>query len=157
MRALHTTSLLTHPQLYLQRDRPTLLVSFGRSGSSPESVAAVQLVRDSVDETRFLDITCNAEGELARLGRDRVDTCTLLMPPASCDRAFAMTSSLSCMTLAALMVFDAAPWPQRLQRLRDLSALGEQALSQWDADVRALAEQPYARVIYCLLYTSRCV
>ena len=68
VRALHTTSLLTHPQLYLQRDRPTLLVSFGRSGSSPESVAAVQLVRDSVDETRFLDITCNAEGELARLG-----------------------------------------------------------------------------------------
>ena len=148
VRALHTTSLLTHPQLYLQRDQPTLLVSFGRSGSSPESVAAVQLVRDSVDETRFLDITCNAEGELARLGRGRVDTCTVLMPPASCDRAFAMTSSLSCMTLAALTVFDAAPWPQRLQRLRNLPALGEQALSRWDADVRALAEQPYARVIY---------
>ena len=31
-RAIHTTSLLTHPQLYLQRERPTLLVSFGRSG-----------------------------------------------------------------------------------------------------------------------------
>ena len=70
------------------------------------------------------------------------------MPPASCDRAFAMTSSLTCLTLAALTVFDAAPWPQRLQRLRNLSALGEQALSRWDADVRALAEQPYARVIY---------
>ncbi len=40
VRVVHTTSLLTHPALYLQRDRPTLLVSFGRSGSSPESVAA---------------------------------------------------------------------------------------------------------------------
>ena len=43
VRAVHTTSLLTHPSSYLTRDRPTLLVSFGRSGSSPESVAAVDL------------------------------------------------------------------------------------------------------------------
>ena len=148
VRALHTTSLLTHPQLYLQRDRPTLLVSFGRSGSSPESVAAVELVRSAVDEARFLDITCNAEGELARLGRGRPNTHTLLMPPASCDRAFAMTSSLTCMTLAALAVFDAAPWPRRLQRLRDLATSAELALSQWDAGVNALAQQPHARVIY---------
>jgi len=42
VRVVHTTSLLTHPALYLQRERPTLLVSFGRSGSSPESVAAVE-------------------------------------------------------------------------------------------------------------------
>ncbi|MFB5206082.1 hypothetical protein ABGA94_09185, partial [Stenotrophomonas sp. 3diitr2024] len=39
---------------YLQRDRPTLLVSFGRSGSSPESVAAVERVRSDVDDARFL-------------------------------------------------------------------------------------------------------
>ncbi len=70
VRAIHTTSLLTHPGLYLQRDRPTLLVSFARSGSSPESVAAVDLARASVAEARFLDITCNPEGELARRGRD---------------------------------------------------------------------------------------
>ena len=148
VRALHTTSLLTHPSLYLQRDRPTLLVSFARSGSSPESMAAVELVRDCVEHARFLDITCNGEGELARRGRDRADTLTLLMPPASCDRAFAMTSSLSCMLLAALAVFDAAPWPQRLQRLHVLAAHAQRALTEWDADVTALAQQPYRRVIY---------
>ncbi|MCQ9372068.1 SIS domain-containing protein, partial [Corynebacterium sp. 35RC1] len=78
VRVVHTTSLLTHPALYLQRDRPTLLVSFGRSGSSPESVAAVDRVRSDVDDARFLDITCNADGELARRGAGRADTCTLL-------------------------------------------------------------------------------
>ena len=148
VRAVHTTSLLTHPTTYLQRDRPTLLVSFGRSGSSPESVAAVELVRECVDETRFLDITCNAEGELARRGKDRADTCTLLMPPASCDRAFAMTSSLTCMSLAALAVFDRAPWPQRLQHLRSVAALGRDALVQWEAAVARLAGDASARVIY---------
>lgn len=148
VRALHTTSLLTHPSLYLQRDRPTLLVSFARSGSSPESTAAVDLVRERVADARFLDITCNGEGELARRGRDRADTLTLLMPPLSCDRAFAMTSSLSCMQLAALVVFDTAPWPQRLQRLRDLAAHLRDALDDWAAPVAALAQSPYTRVIY---------
>lgn len=148
VRAVHTTSLLTHPSLYLQRDRPTLLVSFGRSGSSPESVAAVERVRGAVDETRFLDITCNADGELARRGRDRADTCTLLMPLASCDRAFAMTSSLTCMLLAALAVFDAAPWAQRLQRLHNVATLGREALAQWETAVARLAEGGHSRVIY---------
>lgn len=148
VRAAHTTSLLTHPALYLQRERPTLLVSFGRSGSSPESVAAVELVRECVDEARFLDITCNADGELARRGKDRADTFTLLMPPASCDRAFAMTSSLSCMLLAALATFDAAPWPQRLERLRTLATLGREALAHWEPAVEALAASAHARVIY---------
>src|SRR5271156_1440390 len=37
--AIATTDLLSGPTQYLQRDVPTLLVSFGRSGSSPESVA----------------------------------------------------------------------------------------------------------------------
>ena len=148
VRAIHTTSLLTHPDDYLTRDRPTLLVSFGRSGSSPESIAAVDLVRATVATTRFLDITCNAEGELARRGRDRDDTCTLLMPVASCDRAFAMTSSLTCMLLAALATFDAAPWSQRLAQLRNVAVLGREALVQWEVAVAKLAEQPHARVIY---------
>lgn len=148
VRALHTTSLLTHPTLYLQRERPTLLVSFGRSGSSPESVAAVDLVREHVAQARFLDITCNSEGELARRGHERADTLTLLMPPASCDRAFAMTSSLSCMLLAALAVFDDSPWPQRLQRLRTLAVLGQQALTHWEDSVAAMADAPYKRLIY---------
>jgi len=148
VRAVHTTSLLTHPSLYLSPGHPTLLVSFARSGSSPESVAAVELVRERVPQARFLDITCNADGELARRGRERGDTLTLLMPPASCDRAFAMTSSLSCMMLAALSVFDASPWPQREQRLRTLAALGRQALDAWETPVRSLAQWPYSRVIY---------
>lgn len=148
VRAVHTTSLLTHPTLYLRSDRPTLLVSFGRSGSSPESVAAVELLRAEVEHARFLDITCNPEGELARRGAGREDTCTLLMPAASCDRAFAMTSSLSCMLLAALSVFDAAPWPQRSERLQRLAGLARAGLAQWDAATAALAQRPFDRVIY---------
>jgi len=146
IRAVHTTNLLTHPAHYLHADRPTLLVSFGRSGSSPESVAAVDLVRATVKDAQFVNITCNAEGELARRGAGMADTHTLLMPPASCDKGFAMTSSLSCMMLAALAVFDRTPDPAG--RLRTLAASARDALTQWAVPAAALAQQPFERVIY---------
>jgi len=147
VRAVHTTSLLTHPAHSLHQDRPTLLVSFGRSGSSPESVAAIDLVRARVPAARFVNITCNAEGELARRGRDMDDTYTLLMPAASCDKGFAMTSSLSCMLLAALVLFDPVP-PSAVQRLPVLAELARQALATWAGPAASMAQHPLQRVIY---------
>ncbi len=145
VRALSTTSLLTHPALYLERTAPTLVVSFARSGNSPESTAAVQLVRDMVPTARFLNITCNADGALALQGAGDGPTLNLMMPAASCDRGFAMTSSFTCMLLAALCVLDPDFQPERLETLANL---GEQALAAWSAPVAELAAQRVARVVY---------
>ena len=145
VRAVPTTSLLTHPELYLEAGAPTLLVSFARSGSSPESLAAVDLVRAVAADARFLNITCNAQGQLARQGADDSKVFNLLMPAASCDRGFAMTSSFTCMLLAALSVLGRDDFAQRLPQLAELA---EQALQQWAAPVAALAAQPVQRVVY---------
>jgi tagatose-6-phosphate ketose/aldose isomerase len=145
VRAVATTTLLTHPELYLEADAPTLLVSFARSGNSPESTAAVSLLRGLVPGARFLNITCNAAGELAQQGAHDAATCNLLMPAASCDRGFAMTSSFTCMMLAALSVLGREP---QLERLEQLAALAEQALQAWAAPLAALGAQPVSRVVY---------
>jgi tagatose-6-phosphate ketose/aldose isomerase len=145
VRAISTTTLLTHPALYLETAAPTLLVSFARSGNSPESMAAVQLVRDLVPGARFLNITCNEDGALAQQSKADANSFNLLMPAASCDRGFAMTSSFTCMLLAALSVLDPDFQPERLHTL---AALGDHALAQWAAPVAALAAQPVSRVIY---------
>jgi len=145
VRALATTTLLTHPELYLDANAPTLLVSFARSGDSPESLAAVELVRELVPGARLLNITCNAEGRLARESADDPNACNLLMPPASCDRGFAMTSSFTCMLLAALAVLgkenDAC-------RIAGLAQLAQAALQAWEAPVAALAATVPQRVVY---------
>ncbi len=145
VRAISTTSLLTHPELYLDADAPTLLVSFARSGNSPESTAAVQLVRDLVPNARFLNITCNAGGALARQGAEDEATFNLMMPAASCDRGFAMTSSFTCMLLAALCVLGRDP---HLERLSTLASLGDKALQAWSVPVAELGAQPVSRVVY---------
>lgn len=148
VRAIASTSLLTHPKLYLDPDRPTLLVSFARSGNSPESLAAVALVRRLVAVPRFLNITCNAGGDLARQNQGQADTLTLLMPEGSCDRGFAMTSSFSAMLLAALVVLGHGSWRARLQQIEPLAQRAETALRDWTPAIAALAQQPFERIVY---------
>ncbi|MBB4844461.1 tagatose-6-phosphate ketose/aldose isomerase [Paucibacter oligotrophus] len=148
VRAIATTSLLSHPRLYLRRERPTLLVSFARSGNSPESLAAVQLLREQVSGCGFLNITCNEQGALYREGREQADTLNLLMPVGSCDQGFAMTSSFSAMLLAALTVFASEPWPQREQRLLALAEQGEQVLQATAERLAGLALAERPRVVF---------
>jgi tagatose-6-phosphate ketose/aldose isomerase len=145
VRAIATTTLLTHPELYLEPGAPTLLVSFARSGDSPESLAAVQLVRDLVPDARLLNITCNPEGRLARDSAGDSGAFNLLMPAASCDRGFAMTSSFTCMLLAALAVLGK---DDGIERIATLAALAPQAMAAWEAPVAALAAAEAGRVVY---------
>ncbi|HEU4516451.1 MAG TPA: SIS domain-containing protein [Steroidobacteraceae bacterium] len=112
--AIATTELLSGPDLRLPSDGPVLLVSFARSGNSPESVAAVELAELLLPGRVFhLVITCNAEGALATRARRQSNARLLLMPDAAHDRGFAMTSSFSAMFLAGALAFalvgDEAP------------------------------------------------
>jgi tagatose-6-phosphate ketose/aldose isomerase len=104
--AIATTELLSGPQLRLPAEGPTLLVSFARSGNSPESVAAVELAEHFLlRRVGHLVITCNPEGALALRARGLGNACVLLMPEAAHDRGFAMTSSFSAMLLAGSLAF----------------------------------------------------
>lgn len=145
VRALATTTLLTHPELYLDTNAPLLLVSFARSGDSPESLAAAHLVRDLVPNARLLNITCNAEGKLAIQSGDYPLALNLLMPAASCDRGFAMTSSFSCMLLAALATLGK---DDDLARIAELADLAERAMAAWEPGLAAMAGTPAERVVY---------
>ena len=106
--AIATTDLVAGPAQYFQRAVPTLLVSFARSGNSPESLAAVELAEKFVDECHQLVITCNEGGALYRRTGTRRNGFAILLPEATHDRGFAMTSSFSSMLYAAYLVFAPA-------------------------------------------------
>ena len=77
--AVPTTDIVTHPEFALPSSAPAVLVSFARSGNSPESVAALEVVRQERPEVRHLIITCNAEGELARRAAELGDRAYALV------------------------------------------------------------------------------
>jgi len=142
--AIATTDLVSNPKLYLHSKRPTLLVSYGRSGNSPESVAAVDLAEQLLPDCHHLVITCNAAGKLATFSALHPNRCYLYaLPDATHDQSFAMTSSFSSMYLATLLSF--APEPQATHQLiQAASHLLEHDL----AAIRQQAETPCQRMVF---------
>ncbi len=102
-RAIGTTEIITHPDHYFVQPEPTLLISFARSGDSPESVAVVELARKYCDNLYELNITCNENGALAK-NANKDNSYTFLLPEETNDRSLAMTSSFSSMLLTGLLL-----------------------------------------------------
>lgn len=105
LRAVPSTDLVSRPQAYL-RDVKPLVVSFGRSGNSTESLGTLDALDALAPNAPRLHITCNRNGALAT--RPSAGPLkTIVLPEATHDAGFAMTSSFSTMLLSALTLFDA--------------------------------------------------
>ena len=141
-----TTDIVSAPRDFLNPDEPTVLVSFARSGNSPESLAAVQVAKQFVKNVKFLNITCAPEGKLAVESADDADALTLLIPRAN-DKGFAMTGSYSCMTLLSTLIFDASPIEQKRAWVAQIAKMGREVVSR-EAEVAAFLAGDFNRVTY---------
>ncbi|MGL4236515.1 SIS domain-containing protein [Tabrizicola sp.] len=117
-RAIPTTDIVARPHAYL-KGAPKLIVSFGRSGNSTESIGLLDALDALAPAWPRLTITCNAQSALATRPGAKVIT----LPEATHDQGFAMTSSFSTMLLTAAAIFDhslvPADTPARFARLAD--------------------------------------
>lgn len=145
--SIPTTDLVSNPQQYLDPSRPTLLVSYARSGNSPESVAAVTLVDQLISDSYHLFLTCNGEGELSRYAEAAGNAYCMLMPEGSNDQSFAMTSSFSCMLMATLTLLGGQLPSQWNEQIAATATLCEGKLLQWQPAIKALADMPYERLV----------
>ena len=140
--AVSATDLTADPLQHLSRDLPTLLVSFARSGDSPESLACIGLAGQLLSDCRHLVLTCNPDGALARYARDEPDALCLLMPDGTNDRGFAMTSSYTAMVVACLAIFT--PDDRQL----DVAARAAQRLvDRGSEEIAALARRDFDRLV----------
>ena len=141
--AIATTDIVARPHDHLDRTTPTLLVSFGRSGNSPESLATTDLADALIEEVWHLVVTCDPDGALSRGHAGRSRSLVVQMPERTNDTGFAMTSSLTSMLLACLVLLgptDAA----------DAQALARAAQYVLDrkAQIRNLAISKKQRFVY---------
>ena len=145
--AVPTTDLVTNPMEYLNPAHPLLLVSFARSGNSPESVAAVELANQFVPECYHLPITCNEAGSLYQNAVASDNAFALLMPAETHDRGFAMTSSITTMMASCLAVF--APQKINSQTFRDVADRCQAILtSLGDFSDGVFGNAPWKRIVY---------
>ncbi len=124
-----TTDIIATPESYLSSRKPTLLVSFARSGDSPESVGAVQAADTLCMNVYHLIITCNEHGALAKTAETHDNCFCINLASETHDQSFAMTSSFTNMYLAVLCVFQLDTLDNVTSSIRDIIKSAEQFLA----------------------------
>lgn len=116
-RAVSSTDLVSRPRAYLNGGKP-LVVSFGRSGNSTETLGTLDALDALAPDAPRLNITCNRDGALATRPAPGPQL-VITLPETTHDAGFAMTSSFTTMLFAALSVFDPQGDLARLPGLAD--------------------------------------
>lgn len=103
--AISTTDFVSHPHDYISAQENILLVSFARSGNSPESVGAFKIANQICNNVYHIIITCNASGKLAEIATGK-NSYVFNLPEKSNDKSLAMTSSYSGMLLSGILMAE---------------------------------------------------
>lgn len=148
-RAIPTTTLVTHFNEYINLSEPLLLISFARSGNSPESVAAVETAEALCSQLLHIAITCNESGELAKIVNSLPNGLAVMMPPASEDQSLAMTGSFTSMMLAGIslarMLAGQTLYPDEVE---PVSEEGRRLLASSAPLLKSLAGKPFDRIVF---------
>lgn len=145
--AIPSTDIVTHPLDYLRNDEKILLISFARSGDSPESLASVQLAENHTKKCYHLIITCDRKGDLYNYKTTNQKYC-ILLPSESNDKSLAMTSSYSGMLLAGLLISRLREIEKYQEQLENLVKYGERILTHHLKALREAAEMNFDRAIF---------
>jgi len=147
--AVHTTDIVSAPESVLAADKPTMLISFARSGNSPESDGAVRYARKIVKNLYEVAIVCDGTSKLSKTTRESDKSLVLVMPEGTNDKGFAMTSSVSTMAMAGFALFNANKTDEIVAdylRLADVVEAGAPAMAK---DAKLCAGWGFER-LWCL-------
>lgn len=148
IQAIPTTDVVTHPEVAFLEEQPTLLVSFARSGNSPESVEACQLANSHCKQVHHLIITCNKEGDLVQEFCATNTNCfSIILPEKSHDKSLAMTGSFTSMLLTLLLVSDLEHIDQSQEMVTTIQQQAEQLFKQ-KQQLSKLSLQEFERVVF---------
>lgn len=149
--AIPSTEIVMDPESSFPRE-DFVLVSFARSGDSPEGNAAVALAeRLRPGKARHLAITCNPKGELARLvGSLGERGKVIVLPEGTNDKSLAMTSSFSSMLLAGLFLGYAARRDGKSfgAVAESLASMGESILARFSGIAAELSAEHFRRAFF---------
>ena len=138
--AVATTDIVSVPDSLLKEEIPTMIVSFARSGNSPESIATVEYARKKVKTLYEIAVTCASDGKLARLTGNSENRLTINLPKKTNDEGFAMTSSLTSMALAAYGIFAFESFQKVKGEALALATLIENKMQELAAKGKDVAE-----------------
>lgn len=147
-KSVPTTDITTHADAVFQADKKYILVSFARSGNSPESIATVDLA-DSIcgDNVAHVIITCNANGELTKKSENK-RVLLLVLPPETNDKGLAMTSSFTSMLLSSMLIFDIENIETKRSDIEKLGQKAQSLITEYANRIQELASCEFERAVF---------
>ncbi len=145
-RAVATTDIVTHPEFYFS-GKAVCLISFARSGNSPESIKAVELADTLCRPVSHLVISCNPNGQLA-LRAGKGDGFLFLLPPEADDKSLAMTGSFSAMMLSGLLLAHLLAGRDCAGEVARLSGAGMKIRDVYLEDIKKAAALDFDRAVF---------
>lgn len=146
-KAVPTTELITHPEAFFSPEKSVVLVSFARSGNSPESLAAVELADKTAKKAVHIIITCNIHGELAKKSNSN-NSLLLLLPPETNDISLAMTSSFSTMLLSFMLLINIREIEAQHEMIKDLSRSATNFMQHNGYLIEKIASLNFKRAVF---------
>ena len=145
-----TTDLTATPENYVSAHKPTLLISYGRSGDSPESIGAIQSVEAVNDNLYHLFITCNKDGALSKRANTEGDRClSINLTPETLDKSFAMTSSFTNMYLATVLCFNLDHFDETVAAVNEVIGAAKQLVEEDWPTIKEFDDAfDYGRIVY---------
>jgi tagatose-6-phosphate ketose/aldose isomerase len=147
-KAIPTTTLVTHFESYIDTSVPLLLISFARSGNSPESIATVDIAESVCDEVYHIALTCNEDGQLAQMVSKLPNGLAILLPPDSEDKGLAMTGSFTSMVLSSIFLAHNGYTVSDKDEIDEVAESAREGIRNSAADLKALSFQNFDRIVF---------
>ena len=143
-----TPKIVTTPQDFFIEGYATLMLSFARSGNSPESLGAVKIADMMSEGVRHLAITCNRRGALFGEISGRADGLALLLDEKTNDRGLAMTASFTNMVIAGQMLSHLFSFRDYEAEFDNLLHAGRSMLENAPDVAEQIARQGFERAVF---------
>ena len=144
-----TTDITATPENYISPNKPTLLISFGRSGNSPESIGAVDSAEAVSNNLYHLFVTCNKNGALSKRAEKEANCLAINLTDETHDQSFAMTSSFSNMYLATLLCFSIDNLEETIAKVNSLIEKSSALVDDRFAEMKNVVDTyNFNRIVY---------
>jgi tagatose-6-phosphate ketose/aldose isomerase len=141
-------TLLTYGGKVLPPERPGLVVSLARSGDSPESRGAIELLLKTEPDIQHVVVTCNEHGSLTKAWREHDKVRVFTLPRETNDESLVMTSSFTNLLLAARFMSMWKRPDAYAQLCRRSSRIAEQLISENFDVLAGIAKSRFQRVVF---------
>ncbi len=146
-KSIATTDLVTHPEIYFNKNKKYLLISFARSGDSPESSKVIELAELISKKVFHLVITCNKDGRLINEVKNK-EHFIYFMPPQANDKSLAMTGSFTTMLLAGLIISRISQPDIIEKQVEIIHTYGSLILDEYVEKLEKIAELNFERAVF---------